>query len=291
MTRPVFISHSSLDKATADQVCTFLEDQNIACWIAPRNMPPGAKFGEAIIDALENASALLLLFSESVNTSEHVMNEVERAVHQKMPIFPLKLDHAEPSRELAYFISRRHWLDAKTAPLDVRLNQLAMALSPLVTSDVPPLSHPDAVLPKRAVPGERHRYQGGVSAAVGKKRFAVVMVVLLLVLLAGSVTLVVVWRGPPEVASPALAYQALEQRDWAQAQTLFRKLSAQPELGVQSQGYTGLAAVAFAQDDAQQALKFATQAEAIDSEIVYSHVIRGHIYLKASYDAARPDSQ
>jgi hypothetical protein len=42
MTRPVFISHSSLDKATADQVCTFLEDQGIVCWIAPRNVPPGA---------------------------------------------------------------------------------------------------------------------------------------------------------------------------------------------------------------------------------------------------------
>lgn len=280
MTRSVFISHSSLDKATADQVCTFLEDRGIACWIAPRNMPPGAKFGEAIVDALENASALLLLFSESVNTSEHVMNEVERAVHQKLPIFPLKLDHAEPSRELAYFISRRHWLDAKTAPLDVRLNQLAVALSPLVTSNVPPLPQHEAAPPKRVGPGERNRCHESESVAGGKRRLAVVIVVLLLVLLAGSVTLVVLRREPPEVPSPALAYQVLERRDWAQAQTLFQKLSVQAKPGIQSQGYAGLAAVAFAQDDFQQALDFATKAEAVDSEVVYSHVIRGHIDAK-----------
>jgi hypothetical protein len=178
-------------------------------------VPPGAKFGEAIVDALENASALLLLFSESVNTSEHVMNEVERAVHQKLPIFPLKLDHAEPSRELAYFISRRHWLDAKTASLDVRLNQLAVALSPLVTSNVPSISQHKAAPPECVGRGERNRYHERKSVAVGKKRLAVVMAVLLLVLLAGSVSLVVWRREPPEVPSPALAYQALERRDWA----------------------------------------------------------------------------
>jgi len=105
------------------------------------------------------------------------------------------------------------------------------------------------------------------------------MVVLLLVLLAGSVTTRVVWREPPEVPSSVLAYQTLEWRDWAQAQTLFQKLSVQAEPRIQSQGYAGLAAVAFAQDDFQQALEFATKAEAVDSEIVYSHVIRGHIYL------------
>src|SRR5262245_35914185 len=83
MGQPVFISHSSLDKATADTVCRFLEAQGIACWIAPRNVPPGAKYGEAIVHAIENALALVLIFSEHSNASEQVLNDTERSVTKK----------------------------------------------------------------------------------------------------------------------------------------------------------------------------------------------------------------
>ena len=38
----VFISHSSKDRVTADAICAHLESAGINCWIAPRNIEPGA---------------------------------------------------------------------------------------------------------------------------------------------------------------------------------------------------------------------------------------------------------
>ena len=79
----VFISYSGKDKATADRVYQFLEKQGIACWIAPRDVPPGETYGAAIIRAIEDSLATVILFSEHSNTSEHVKNEIERTVHKR----------------------------------------------------------------------------------------------------------------------------------------------------------------------------------------------------------------
>ena len=116
-----------------------------------------------------------------------------------------------------------------------------------------------------------------------------VLVVVLLLCLAGAVTTVMLWEQQlsetavsqmglaPVVSSPALAYQALKQGDSVRAESLFQRLAGQSELRGQSQGYAGLAASALARGEAAQALEFAAQAELLDPEIVYSHVIRGHI--------------
>ena len=42
MALDVFISYSSLDKATADAVCNQLESAGISCWIAPRDILPSS---------------------------------------------------------------------------------------------------------------------------------------------------------------------------------------------------------------------------------------------------------
>src|SRR5262245_38249079 len=160
MGQPVFISHSSLDKATADTVCRFLEAQGITCWMAPRNVPPGAKYGEAIVHAIEDALAIVFIFSEHSNASEQVMNEIECATSKKKPIFTLKLSTIKPSPELAYFISRRHWLDLTLAPLDTVLPQLAAALqarvalgAPVVSGGADPVRKPGLVFVKIGAAG------------------------------------------------------------------------------------------------------------------------------------------
>lgn len=137
MAQSVFISHSSLDKTTADTVCHFLEAQGIPCWIAPRDVPPGGRYGEVIIHALEESLAVVLLFSEQSNASEQVLNEIERAVSKKKDIFPLKLDGVRPSGELEYFISRHHWLDCTQTSLEARLPELAQALQALTERTAP----------------------------------------------------------------------------------------------------------------------------------------------------------
>ncbi len=143
MTQPVFISHSSLDKDIANQICEVLEALGVACWIAPRNVPPGARYGEAIFKVLESTSAVVLVLSEHANASEQVMNEVERALSNKKEIFPLKIDDVVPSPEMNYFIGRRHRLDATSTSLEASIEQLAEAVKTTATEGAGTAATPD----------------------------------------------------------------------------------------------------------------------------------------------------
>jgi tetratricopeptide (TPR) repeat protein len=87
------------------------------------------------------------------------------------------------------------------------------------------------------------------------------------------------WGDSSEPGTLPEAYQALTHHDWPKAEALFQQLTAAPQKRVQSQGYAGLAAVAFARHDSRHALAFARQAEELDPEIAYTRVIRGHILL------------
>jgi len=51
MAHDVFISHSSVDKNAADAICHALEQSGVKCWIAPRDIQPGANYGGEIIRA------------------------------------------------------------------------------------------------------------------------------------------------------------------------------------------------------------------------------------------------
>lgn len=41
--RQVFLSYASADAVTAQQICEFLEARGVFCWIAPRDVKPGAQ--------------------------------------------------------------------------------------------------------------------------------------------------------------------------------------------------------------------------------------------------------
>jgi hypothetical protein len=115
MTHDVFISYSSLDKTAADTVCSILEQKGISCWIAPRDITPGLDFAEAIIDGIKSSKLFILVYSSNSNTSKQVIREVDRAVHTGLPVINLRLEDVPLSKQLEYYLSSVHWLDANTA--------------------------------------------------------------------------------------------------------------------------------------------------------------------------------
>ncbi|MDA8049107.1 MAG: toll/interleukin-1 receptor domain-containing protein [Rhodospirillales bacterium] len=125
MARDVFISYSSKDKPTADAACAKLEERGIRCWIAPRDILPGADWSSSIIDAINGARAMVLVFSANANASQQIKREVERVVHKGIPIIPLRIENVAPENSLEYFISTPHWLDAFSPPLEHHLAYLA----------------------------------------------------------------------------------------------------------------------------------------------------------------------
>lgn len=125
MAHDVFISYSSKDKPAADAACAVLESKGIRCWIAPRDITPGADWGESIIDAIHSSRAFLLIFSGNANTSQQIKREVERAVNRGLAIIPMRIENVLPAKSLEYFLSTPHWLDAFTPPLQQHLDYLS----------------------------------------------------------------------------------------------------------------------------------------------------------------------
>ncbi len=125
MSHSVFISYATQDKPSADAVRTTLEAKQIRCWIAPRDVLPGEDYAEKLIQAISESRLLLLVLSSHSNNSPHVMRELERAASKGIPVLPLRIEDVPPSPAIEYFISRIHWLDAFTPPIESHLQQLA----------------------------------------------------------------------------------------------------------------------------------------------------------------------
>jgi len=130
----VFISHSQQDKVAADAACSALEAAGIRCWIAPRDVPPGAAWPAAIIDAIDHCRAMVLIFSSGANQSKLVYREVQRAFDKEVPVVPFPIENVTPEHSLAYYVETVHWLDAVTPPFEGHLKQLAVSIAALLNN-------------------------------------------------------------------------------------------------------------------------------------------------------------
>lgn len=138
MAHDAFISYSSHDKTVADAATALLESRGIRCWIAPRDVTPGMDWGSEIIDAINGARVMVLVYSASANESGQIRREVERGVHKGIPIVPFRIEDVPMSKSLEYFISAQHWLDALTPPLEQHLDYLARTVTLLLSRPGPP---------------------------------------------------------------------------------------------------------------------------------------------------------
>jgi tetratricopeptide (TPR) repeat protein len=130
-----FISYSSFDKVTADTVCNRLESAGIRCWIAPRDIAPGATWTASIVRAITQCRVMVLVFSSNANGSDQVHREVDLAFSKNIPVLPFRIENAAWGDELAYHLNRVHWLDAVTPPLEKHLQGLAESVKALLTHD------------------------------------------------------------------------------------------------------------------------------------------------------------
>jgi hypothetical protein len=145
MAHDVFISYSSADKAYAEAVCAGLEGRGLRCWIAPRDILPGLEWGAAIIDAITESRAMVLIFSKNTSESVQVSREIERAVAKRVAVINFRVEEAPLNKTLEYFLSTAHWYDASTRPIEPHVGRLADQLNALLSR------------PSRAVPTGEHR--------------------------------------------------------------------------------------------------------------------------------------
>jgi len=155
-----FISYASDDSEKAHEICRNLEARGLACWIAPRDVRAGREYADEIVTGIEKSACLIVLLSKAANASAFVCREVERAVANHKPIFPIRLEAVMPDGGLELFISGTHWLDASEGNWHDHIRRL--------TRDVADLTAGASPRPARPL-GERH----GLRVAYGTAALAV----------------------------------------------------------------------------------------------------------------------
>ena len=127
----VFISFSSKDRNVALNICKFLEDNGISCWIAPRNVDAGTNYATQIVSAIKKCRVFVLAASVNTNESGHVSNEVSLAFDNKKPIIPFKIEDFTFTDEYLYFLGRKHWIEAHS-DMEAGLNKLKDTINTFV---------------------------------------------------------------------------------------------------------------------------------------------------------------
>ncbi len=87
----IFISYSHKDSEYVQELATTLEDEGFEVWIDER-IDYGSAWPREIEKQLDGCGAFIVVCSPNSRQSDWVMNELNRALSLKKPIFPLLLE-------------------------------------------------------------------------------------------------------------------------------------------------------------------------------------------------------
>jgi len=119
MSHQVFISYSDSesDRQVADMICSALEEANIHCWIAHRDIPPGYRWGDLMFDAVEKSEVVVLVLSANTEKSQWVTDELTLAMDKNKKIIPFLIEKISPKRGILKALKvRSQWINAYTSP-------------------------------------------------------------------------------------------------------------------------------------------------------------------------------
>lgn len=131
MEHDVFISYSTKNKEAAQAICHVLEQNEIRCWMAPRNIPPGSDYGDVIEDAIKACKSVVVLFSETAAQSQYVKSEINIAFEEQKTIIPFRLDETPLKGQNRLILNKTHWIDAYP-DYKTKFNDLVAAVSLIV---------------------------------------------------------------------------------------------------------------------------------------------------------------
>jgi len=159
-----FISYASQDAPVADAVVRVLESHGVKCWMAPRDVVPGALYADEIVHAINEAWVVVLILSKQAVGSSHVGKEIERASSKRRRIVTLRIDAASLPGAFEYFLSESQWIEVGSGGVDGAAAKLLEAVRHFDSSasiEAPaPLAKPPSL-------GSRRRWLAiGIVAAV-----------------------------------------------------------------------------------------------------------------------------
>lgn len=108
----IFLSYSSKEKAVADGVCHYLEENGVKCWMAPRDIPPGSDYGDLIDSAILGCKCVVMIYSHEAFVSKWVKGEINVAFSEGKSIIPFRIDPTEIKGAFKVMLNQVHWIEA-----------------------------------------------------------------------------------------------------------------------------------------------------------------------------------
>lgn len=138
MSKEVFVSYTTANADAANALVAYLESREVSCYIAPRDVDPGKPYASNIMHAIDGAHAVILVASDAINSSDHVLNELDIIVAKKKFFIPFFIEEFEMNDDYRYYLGRTQRIIAYPGDASAFYGKLYEAIAP--------------VLPKRELP-------------------------------------------------------------------------------------------------------------------------------------------
>lgn len=132
----VFISYKSEDEALAMRVRAVLEANGVPCWIAARDIQPGANYAVDIPAAIESASVFVLVLTEQAQESPWILKELDSAIASRKLILPLLFGKFKLNRAITFLLTGVQYYDTGDN-LDKTVVQLVPQIKKAVAAGKP----------------------------------------------------------------------------------------------------------------------------------------------------------
>lgn len=97
----IYISHSTMDDPTVSRISTALRKKGFNSWVDHENMQPGDNWTNAIQDALNDASIMILVLSRRSILSAEITSEWRYFLNLNKPIIPVVVENI-PINEIPF---------------------------------------------------------------------------------------------------------------------------------------------------------------------------------------------
>lgn len=108
----VFISYSSKDQKVIEALCHYLEEQNIRCFVAYRDIPKGEDWGAHIPPAIKESKVFVYVHTKNSNKSIDTTKEIQYALDYRTVLIPFRLEEIPLITEKEYRLKCTNWMDA-----------------------------------------------------------------------------------------------------------------------------------------------------------------------------------